>query len=84
MGESIAQPFSWGKFIGGLMVGLAVVTAVSVLVGSARSEINSQVAAASKASFYVQAANTDSGLTPVPSTQLTSPKNSATKRDCGR
>src|SRR5436190_1812812 len=53
-----------------LMVGLAVVTAVSVLIGSARSEINSQVAAASKASFYVQAANTDSGLTPALATVL--------------
>ena len=47
-----------------LMVGLAVVTAVSVLAASARSMISGQVAAAGKASFYVQATNTDTGLTP--------------------
>ncbi len=53
-----------------LMVGLAVVTAVSVLVSSARSMISGQVAAAGKASFYVQATNTDAGLTPTLATVL--------------
>src|SRR5215472_12393388 len=52
------------------MVGLAVVTAISVLVSSARSMINGQVAAAGKASFYVQATNTDVGLTPALATVL--------------
>src|SRR5215472_13098993 len=52
------------------MVGLAVVTAISVLVSSARSMINGQVAAAGKATFYVQATNTDAGLTPALATVL--------------
>jgi putative ABC transport system permease protein len=46
------------------MVGLAVVTAISVLAASARSMISGQVATAGKARFYVQASNTDIGLTP--------------------
>src|SRR5215472_12604434 len=47
-----------------LMVGLAVITAISVLVGSARAMISGQVSAAGKAAFYVQATNTDTGITP--------------------
>jgi putative ABC transport system permease protein len=46
------------------MVGLAVITAISVLVGSARAMISGQVSAAGKAAFYVQATNTDTGITP--------------------
>ena len=53
-----------------LMVGLAVVTALSVLVGSARSMISGQVAAAGKSRFYVQASNADIGLTPALATVL--------------
>jgi putative ABC transport system permease protein len=47
-----------------LMVGLAVITAISVLVGSARAMISGQVSTAGKAAFYVQATNTDTGITP--------------------
>jgi len=63
-GNTVRNPGRTSATAAALMVGLAVVTAVSVLVGSARSMISGQVDAAGKASFYVQAANTDAGLTP--------------------
>src|SRR5215472_544192 len=63
-GNTVRNPGRTSATAAALMVGLAVVTAVSVLVGSARSMISGQVAAAGKASFYVQATNTDAGLTP--------------------
>src|SRR6516164_10168317 len=63
-GNTMRNPRRTSATAAALMVGLAVVTAVAVLVGSARSMISSQVNAAGKASFYVQATNTDAGLTP--------------------
>src|SRR6516225_6746861 len=63
-GNTMRNPGRTSATAAALMVGLAVVTAVAVLVGSARSMISGQVAAAGKTSFYVQATNTDVGLTP--------------------
>jgi putative ABC transport system permease protein len=63
-GNTVRNPRRTSATAAALMVGLAVVTAVSVLVSSARSMISGQVAAAGKASFYVQATSTDTGLTP--------------------
>jgi putative ABC transport system permease protein len=63
-GNTMRNPSRTSATAAALMVGLAVVTAVAVLVGSARSMISGQVDAAGQASFYVQAANTDAGLTP--------------------
>ena len=47
-----------------LMIGLAVITGTSVLVSSARATITGQINAASRTQFYVQAANSGTGLTP--------------------
>jgi len=47
-----------------LMVGLALIVAVSVLVSSVRSVISRQITGDAKTSFYVQAASADSGITP--------------------
>jgi len=69
-GNTVRNPGRTSATAAALMVGLAVVTAVSVLVGSARSMISGQVAAAGKASFYVQATNSDAGLTPALATVL--------------
>src|SRR5215470_7997196 len=69
-GNTVRNPRRTSATAAALMVGLAVVTAVSVLVGSARSMISGQVAAAGKASFYVQATNSDVGLTPALATVL--------------
>jgi putative ABC transport system permease protein len=63
-GNTMRNPKRTSATAAALMVGLAVITAVSVLVGSARAMISGQVNAAAKASFYVQAANTDAGITP--------------------
>jgi putative ABC transport system permease protein len=63
-GNTVRNPARTSATAAALMVGLAVVTAVSVLVGSARSMISGQVAATGKARFYVQATNPDVGLTP--------------------
>jgi putative ABC transport system permease protein len=63
-GNTMRNPKRTSATAAALMVGLAVITAVSVLVGSARAMISGQVTAAGKASFYVQATNTDAGITP--------------------
>jgi putative ABC transport system permease protein len=63
-GNTMRNPKRTSATAAALMVGLAVITATSVLVGSARSMIGAQVTAAGKASFYVQATNTDVGITP--------------------
>jgi putative ABC transport system permease protein len=63
-GNTMRDPARTSATAAALMVGLAVITATSVLVGSARSMISAQVSAAGKANFYVQAANSDIGLTP--------------------
>src|SRR5215469_17020471 len=47
-----------------LMIGLALIVAVSVLVSSVRSVISGQITADTRTSFYVQATSTDAGITP--------------------
>ena len=47
-----------------LMIGLALIVAVSVLVSSLRSVIAGQITADAKTDFYVQATNADAGITP--------------------
>jgi putative ABC transport system permease protein len=47
-----------------LMIGLALIVAVSVLVSSARSVIAGQITADAKTDFYVQATSADAGITP--------------------
>jgi putative ABC transport system permease protein len=47
-----------------LMIGLTLIVAASVLTGSIRAVIGSQIGAAGNTRFYVQAANADAGLTP--------------------
>jgi putative ABC transport system permease protein len=47
-----------------LMIGLSLIVAVSVLVGSIRAAITGQITADAKTSFYVQATSTDAGITP--------------------
>jgi putative ABC transport system permease protein len=47
-----------------LMIGLALIVAVSVLVGSIRASVTGQITADAKTSFYVQATSTDAGITP--------------------
>jgi putative ABC transport system permease protein len=46
------------------MIGLAVIAGTAVMVSSARSAVGQQVNAASRTSYYVQAVNTDTGITP--------------------
>src|SRR5262249_46700230 len=56
-GNTMRNPRRTSATAAALMVGLGAVTAVAVLVGPARPPISGQVAAAGKASFYVQATN---------------------------
>ena len=63
-GNAMRNPKRTSATAAALMIGLALIVAASVLVGSARSVIGGQIAAGSKTSFYVQATNTDAGLTP--------------------
>src|SRR6516165_3326220 len=63
-GNTMRNPKRTSATAAALMIGLAVITAISVLVGSARAMISGQVSAAGKATFYVQATSTDAGLTP--------------------
>ncbi len=63
-GNTMRNPKRTSATAAALMVGLAVVTATSVLVGSARAMISQQISSAGKTSFYVQATNADVGITP--------------------
>jgi putative ABC transport system permease protein len=47
-----------------LMIGLALIVAVSVLVSSVRSVVSAQITGDAKTSFYVQATSADAGITP--------------------
>ena len=69
-GNTMRNPKRTSATAAALMIGLAVITAVSVLVSSARAMIGGQVSAAGRTSFYVQATNTDVGLTPALATVL--------------
>ena len=63
-GNTIRNPKRTSATAAALMIGLAVIAATSVLVSSARATIGQQVTAASRTSFYVQAANGTTGLSP--------------------
>src|SRR6516225_657259 len=63
-GNTIRNPKRTAATAAALMIGLAVIAATSVLVSSARATIGQQVTAASRTSFYVQAGNGTSGLSP--------------------
>src|SRR5262249_31702189 len=63
-GNTMRNPKRTSATAAALMIGLAVIAATSVLVSSARATIGRQVTAASHTSFYVQAANGDTGLSP--------------------
>src|SRR6516225_1218248 len=63
-GNTIRNPKRTSATEAALMIGLAVIAATSVLVSSARATIGQQVTAASRTSFYVQAGNGTSGLSP--------------------
>jgi putative ABC transport system permease protein len=63
-GNTTRNPKRTSATAAALMIGLAVIAATSVLVSSARATIGQQVTAASRTSFYVQAANGASGLSP--------------------
>ena len=63
-GNTTRNPKRTSATAAALMIGLAVIAATSVLVSSARATVGQQVTAASRTSFYVQAANGTSGLSP--------------------
>jgi putative ABC transport system permease protein len=62
-GNTMRNPKRTSATAAALMVGLAVITAASVLVSSARAMIGGQINAASRTSYFVQASNADIGLT---------------------
>jgi putative ABC transport system permease protein len=70
-GNAMRNPKRTSATAAALMIGLALIVAVSVLVGSVRSVIGGQITGASKTSFYVQATNTDAGITPTLASALT-------------
>jgi putative ABC transport system permease protein len=63
-GNAMRNPKRTSATAAALMVGLGLIVAVSVLVGSVRAVIAAQITADTKTSFYVQATNADAGLTP--------------------
>jgi putative ABC transport system permease protein len=63
-GNTMRNPKRTSATAAALMIGLAVIAATSVLVGSARATIGRQINAASRTGFYVQAANGATGLSP--------------------
>jgi putative ABC transport system permease protein len=63
-GNTMRNPRRTSATAAALMIGLAVITGTSVLVSSARATITGQINAASRTQFYVQAANSGTGLTP--------------------
>jgi putative ABC transport system permease protein len=71
-GNTMRNPKRTSATAAALMIGLAVITAASVLVSSARAMIGGQISAASRTSFFVQATNADVGLTPALATVLAS------------
>lgn len=63
-GNTMRNPKRTSATAAALMVGLAVIVSTSVLVSSARATITSQISVASRTDFYVQATNSDLGITP--------------------
>src|SRR5262249_1790225 len=62
--NSMRNPKRTSATAAALMIGLALIVAVSVLVGSAKAVISGQITGDKKTSFYVQATSADTGLTP--------------------
>ena len=69
-GNAMRNPRRTGATAAALTIGLAVITATTVLVSSARADVSKQITAASRTSFYVQATSSDSGLTPALAARL--------------
>jgi putative ABC transport system permease protein len=69
-GNAMRNPRRTGATAAALTIGLAVITATTVLVSSARADVSQQITAASRTSFYVQATSSDSGLTPALAARL--------------
>lgn len=63
-GNAMRNPKRTSATAAALMIGLALIVAVSVLVGSIRAAISGQITADAKTSFYVQATSMDAGITP--------------------
>jgi putative ABC transport system permease protein len=63
-GNAMRNPGRTSATAAALMIGLALIVAVSVLVSSARSVIAGQITADAKTDFYVQATSSDAGITP--------------------
>ena len=63
-GNTMRNPKRTSATAAALMVGLAVIVSTSVLVSSARATVTSQINVASRTDFYVQATNSDLGITP--------------------
>jgi putative ABC transport system permease protein len=63
-GNAMRNPRRTSATAAALVIGLAVITGTAVLVSSAKAQVGQQVAAASRTTFYVQAVNSDAGLTP--------------------
>jgi putative ABC transport system permease protein len=63
-GNTIRNPKRTSATAAALMIGLAVITGTSVLVGSARAAIGQQINAGSRTQFYVQSSNGGAGLNP--------------------
>ena len=63
-GNAMHNPKRTSATAAALMIGLALIVAVSVLVSSVRSVISGQITADAKTDFYVQATSADAGITP--------------------
>jgi len=63
-GNAIRNPKRTSATAAALMIGLAVISAMSVLVASARQTIGQQITTASHTSFYVEATTQSAGIAP--------------------
>ncbi len=63
-GNAMRNPKRTSATAAALMIGLALIVTVSVLVASAKALITGQITADAKTSYYVQATNSDAGITP--------------------
>src|SRR5215472_6866869 len=63
-GNAMRNPKRTSATAAALMIGLALIVAVAVLVGSAKALITGQITADAKTSYYVQATNANAGITP--------------------
>ncbi len=63
-GNTMRNPKRTSATAAALMIGLTLIIAAAVLISSSRALISGQISGASKTNFYVQATNTDTGLSP--------------------